>query len=287
MLNIGAYDQHLTVALNPKTIRATRVIVPLTGDGGFHIVDVSKAFAGIFDLQKFKLGPHSIQLHRKILRLHRHLEDLPQIADGLAPTECENRNFLLGIIRRHEKWETLQVIPMEMSERDDQLVLVMSDRAHVPAEISKSSSGVNNRDAICIRKRNLKARSVAAELLKPSIADWDRSSRAVKLKPHRILFHKGNSSPREREGNKSRQPVAHTSRCCGPQALSASLIVARVQPSLDASSAHLDLDQIAILQAEMISQIDVSDDLDDPGVPSIPRRSRRCPQERLSMIETH
>ena len=99
---------------------------------------------------------------------------------------------------------------MEMSERDDQLVLAMSDRAHVPAEISKSSSGVNNRDAICIRKRNLKARSVAAELLKASITDWDRSSRAVKLEPHRILFHKGNSWLREREGNKSRKPVARS-----------------------------------------------------------------------------
>jgi hypothetical protein len=142
--------------------------------------------------------------------LEGHLKDLPQIADSLAPTECENRNFLLGIIRRREKWETLQVIPMEMSERDYQLVLVMSDRAHVPAEIAKSSSGVNNRDAICIRKRNLKARSVAAELLEASITDWDRSSRAVKLEPHRILFHKGNSWLREREGNKSRKPVARS-----------------------------------------------------------------------------
>ena len=97
---------------------------------------------------------------------------------------------------------------MEMSERDDQLVLAMSNRAHVPAEIAKSSSGVNNRDAICIRKRNLKARSVAAELLEASVTNWDRSSRAVKLEPHRILFHKGNSSLREREGNKSRKPVA-------------------------------------------------------------------------------
>jgi hypothetical protein len=104
----------------------------------------------------------------------------------------------------------------------------MADRAHVPAEISKSSSGVNNRDAICIRKRNLKARSVAAELLKTSITDWDRSSRAVKLKPHRILFHKGNCSLREREGNKLRQPVAHTWRFCGLQALGASLTFARV-----------------------------------------------------------
>jgi len=95
---------------------------------------------------------------------------------------------LLGIIRRCEKWETLQVVPMEVSERDDELVLMMSDRAHVPAEIAKPSSGVNNGDTICIRRRDLKAGGVAAELLEASITDWDRPSRAVKLKSHRILF---------------------------------------------------------------------------------------------------
>src|SRR5262249_36746992 len=41
-------------------------------------------FAGIFDLQKFKLRPHLIQLHRKILRLQRHLKDLPQIFRYIA-----------------------------------------------------------------------------------------------------------------------------------------------------------------------------------------------------------
>jgi hypothetical protein len=52
-------------------------------------------------------------------------------------------------------------------------------------------------------------------------------------------------------------------------------------------SGHPDLDQIAILQAEPISQIHVRDDLDHPGVSSIPCRSHRRPQERPSMIETH
>jgi hypothetical protein len=57
MFNIRANDQYLVVALNPKTIRAARVIVPPTGDGGFDIIDGAEVFAGIFDLQKFKLAP--------------------------------------------------------------------------------------------------------------------------------------------------------------------------------------------------------------------------------------
>jgi hypothetical protein len=158
--------------LNPKTIRAARVIVPPTCDRGIHVVDCGEVFAGIFDLQKFKLSPHLIQLHRKILRLQGHLKDLPQIADGLALAEGENGDFLLGIIRRREEGEALQVIPMEVSECDDQFFLAMSDRAHVPPEIAKPSSSVNNGDTICFRGRDLKAGGVATELLETSFTDW-------------------------------------------------------------------------------------------------------------------
>ena len=84
-----------------------------------------------------KLGPHLIQLHRKILRLQGKLKDLPQIADALVPAKRENGDFLPGIIRRGEKGETLHVIPMKMSEHDDELVfLLVADGAHVPAEIA-------------------------------------------------------------------------------------------------------------------------------------------------------
>jgi hypothetical protein len=48
----------------------------------------------------------------------------------------------------------------------------MSDRAHVPAEIAKPSSGVNNCDTIRIFKRDLKAGGVATELLEASLTDW-------------------------------------------------------------------------------------------------------------------
>src|SRR5262249_44347411 len=181
MLNIRANDQHLAIALNSKTIRAARVIVPLTGDDGWHIVVGGEVFTGIFDLEKFKLRPHLIQLHRKILRLEGHLKNLPQASDGLALAEGENRDFLVRIIRLGEEGKTLQVIPMEVSERDDQPVLAMSDRAHVPAEIAKASSGVINGDTICILKRDLKAGGVATELLEARITDWDGAADTVEF----------------------------------------------------------------------------------------------------------
>src|SRR5215472_9892246 len=181
MLNIRANDEHLAFAFNPKTVRAARVIVPATGDDGFHIVDGGELFAGIFDLQKFKLGAHAVQLHREILRLQGHLEDLTQIADGLALAERENRDFLLGIIRRREKGKPLHVIPMEVSECDDQVVLAMPYRAHVPAEIAESGSSVNDRDTIGIPNRDLKAGGVAAEVLEASITDGDGAADTVKF----------------------------------------------------------------------------------------------------------
>jgi hypothetical protein len=73
---------------------------------------------------------------------------------------------------------------MKVSERDDQLVLVMSDSAHVPAEIAKPGSGVNNGNAIRIRERELKAGGVAAELLEASITDWDGAADTVKFELH-------------------------------------------------------------------------------------------------------
>ena len=70
---------------------------------------------------------------------------------------------------------------MEMSERDDHVVLAMSDRAHVAAEIAKPGSGVNNGDTICIGKRDLKAGGVAAELLEASITNWGGAADPVEF----------------------------------------------------------------------------------------------------------
>src|ERR1043166_21182 len=131
MPNIGANAQLRTSALEPKTLRAPWMSVPTAGKGGFHIVDAGEMFAGVFDLQKFELSAHAVQLHGKILGLERDLKNLPQITDALA-AECENRDFLLGIVRRSEEGEPLHVIPMEMRERDDQPALRMPDARHAP-----------------------------------------------------------------------------------------------------------------------------------------------------------
>ena len=59
--------------------------------------------------------------------------------------------------------------------------LLMADGAHVPAEIAKPGSGVNNSDTLCIRECDLKTGGVAAELLEASITDWDGTADTVKF----------------------------------------------------------------------------------------------------------
>jgi hypothetical protein len=113
--------------------------------------------------------------------LHGHFKDFPQIPNGLVLAQRENREFLPGIICRGEKGETLDVIPMKVSETDDDLLLLMPDRAQVPTEIAKPRSSVNNGDTIRICERDLETGGVAAELLEASVTDRDGTAGAVKF----------------------------------------------------------------------------------------------------------
>ena len=97
MLDIRANDEHFAVSLDPETIRSARMVVPLRGDHGCHIVDAGEVFAGIGDLQELEIRSHVIQLHRKVFRLHLDLENLPQTVHRRIPAEREQRDLLSGI----------------------------------------------------------------------------------------------------------------------------------------------------------------------------------------------
>src|SRR2546429_2666397 len=190
MLNIRANDEHFPLSLDPETIRSAGMVVPLSGDYGFHIVDAGEVFAGISDLQELEIGPHVIQLHREIFRLHLDFENLPQIANRLVPAERQERDFLSGIISRGKERKALDVVPVKVGERDKDLFLLVADGEEVSAQISQSRAGVNDGDAVCIGERDLQAGGVAAEFLKTGIADGDGSARTVKLELHTIVFMK-------------------------------------------------------------------------------------------------
>ena len=184
MLDIHADDEHLPLSLDPETIRSAGMVMSLSGDDGVYIVDAAEVFAGISDLQELEIGTHVIQLHREILRLHLDFENLPQIANRLAPPERQERDFLPGIISRGKERKTLDVVPVKVSERDTDFFLLVADGEEVSAKISQSCARVNDGDAVRIGKRDLQAGCVAAEFLKTGIADRDGSARTVKLELH-------------------------------------------------------------------------------------------------------
>src|SRR4029077_3481828 len=191
MLDICTNDEDFPISLDPETIRSAGMIVPLSGDYGFHIVDAGEVFGGISDLQELEVGPHVIQLHREIFRLHLDFENLPQIGDCLVAAECQECDFLFGIISRRKKRKALDVVPLKVRERDTDLLLLVADGAQVSAQISQSRAGVNDGDVV--RIDDLHAGGVAAEFLKTGIADGNGSSRTIKLELHRIIFCEGKS----------------------------------------------------------------------------------------------
>ena len=97
------------------------MVVPLSGDHGFHIVDAGEVFAGISDLQELEIGPHVIQLHREIFALAFGLRKSPANCQCLVPAEREERDFLPGIISRGKERKTLDVVPVKVRERDDEI----------------------------------------------------------------------------------------------------------------------------------------------------------------------
>lgn len=191
MLDIRANDEHFAISLDPETVRSAGMIVPFSGNHGFHVVDAGEMLAGISDLQELEIGPHVIQLHREIFHLHLDFENLPQISNCLVPAERQERDFLPWIISRGKERKALNVVPVKMREGDNNLFLLVTDGAKVSAQVSQSRPRINDGDAVRIGERDLQTRGVAAELLKTGIADGDGSPRTIKLEFHRIVFFEG------------------------------------------------------------------------------------------------
>jgi hypothetical protein len=127
-------------------------------------------------------------LHGEIFSLHLDFENLPQIPNCLIPAERQERDFLPGIISRGKERKALNVIPVKMSECDNDSFLLVTDGAKVSAQISQSGARVNDDDAVRIGEGDLQAGGVATELLKTGIADGNGSPRPIKLELHRIVL---------------------------------------------------------------------------------------------------
>src|SRR5207253_11449837 len=107
-------------------------------------------FAAISDLQEVEIGSRVIQLDRELFGLNLDFENLPQIVECLIPAECQECDFLFGIISRGKEREALDVVPVKVRERNTDLLLLVADGAKVSAQISQSRAGVNDGDLVRI-----------------------------------------------------------------------------------------------------------------------------------------
>ena len=71
-----------------------------------------------------KRAPHFIQINREISVLHLRGKNLLKVGALLMFAEYPNCNSQVRIIGRIKKWESLNVIPVEMTESNKQIILV-------------------------------------------------------------------------------------------------------------------------------------------------------------------
>jgi hypothetical protein len=110
-----------------------------------------------------------IQLHREIFSLHLDFENLPQTPNCLVPAERQERNFLPGIISRGKERKALDVVPVKVGERDNDLFLLVADGAKVSAQISQSRARVN------MAMRFVSVNVICRQVVLPSNC-WKRAS---------------------------------------------------------------------------------------------------------------
>src|SRR5207247_5129678 len=97
-------------------------------------------------------------------------------------------NLVPGIISRGKERKALDVVPVKVRERDNDLFLLVADGAKISAQISQSRARVNDGDAVRSGERDLQAGGVATEFLKSGIAEGEGSRRTVKRYLHTIVF---------------------------------------------------------------------------------------------------
>ena len=81
---------------------------------------------------------------------HFQFGSIRKLLNCLVPAECQERDFLPGIISRGKEHKALDVVPVKVCERDTDLLLLVADSAKVSAQISQSRAGVNDGDLVRI-----------------------------------------------------------------------------------------------------------------------------------------
>jgi hypothetical protein len=107
-----------------------------------------------------------------------------QIRDLSAFSQRQHVDFLFGIKSRRKEGKALNMVPMKVSETDEDFILLMAGGDESFAQVSDSGSGIDDGNASRIRKRDLKTSGVSAKFLECGITNRKRASGSVKFDFH-------------------------------------------------------------------------------------------------------
>jgi hypothetical protein len=111
-----------------------------------------------------------------------------QIRDLSAFSQRQHVDFLFGIKSRRKEGKALNMVPMKVSETDEDFILLMAGGDESFAQVSDSGSGIDDGNVSRIRKRDLKTRCVPAKFLEFGITNRNRASGSVKFDFHGLIL---------------------------------------------------------------------------------------------------
>ena len=116
--------------------------------------------------KELEVGSHIAELHREILALHGHGKDAFQIIDRPVTAQREHRDLPTLDVGRFKEWKSLNVIPVEMSESDDDGSITQGIVPHdVASQLPYSSPCVDDADIRRVVRSNHNAAGTSAELV--------------------------------------------------------------------------------------------------------------------------
>src|SRR5262249_53488180 len=119
------------------------------------------------------------------------LKNLPEVANGPALAQGENRDILGGIVGRRKEGKALNVVPVKMGEGDDNLLLPMAHGHQILAEIPDPGARVKNGNRLRVGYSHAHTGAVGAKFLKAGITHGSGTARAIEFEFHSSSKHIG------------------------------------------------------------------------------------------------
>ncbi len=180
VFDVGTINERFPFVVDAIGVGATGMIM---SDGGNFGELAGEAVSVQFVKEEF--GTHLFERDGEVGFLHLGFENCLEIERLSLFADGANGYIEIRSVGGAEKWESLNMVPVEVGKRDEKLTTTgMFIWGEVFAEIPDSGAGVEDAD-ISIVQSKLDTSGIASKFLKLGLADGYRTPSAVKLHFHR------------------------------------------------------------------------------------------------------